>query len=105
MPLTPEEIRALICCRIGSAIGSKDYPLRVRIEGEIEGLLYALTGKRTSVAAISDAGELLDAAGIPHTRDGLGILAIPDDWLEAHDMKAVPDNRRVVHPKFAPQGV
>lgn len=69
--------------------------------GQIQGLLYALTGQYTSLASTSFSGDILDLAGIPYTRQG-ETIQVSDEWLKNHGFS--PDDKGGYsdrHPRFS----
>lgn len=98
-PLTPTELRAIIYVRLGAA-GNSSGAHRNTIIGQIQGLIFALTGE---VHHFWDkSSEVLDAAGIPYVRHEDGTLETSDDWMKEHGFD--PDGKGGYgdhHPRFS----
>jgi hypothetical protein len=90
-PLTPAELRAAIYVRIGVACACCNTHRRNRQFGQIQGMLYALTGEVHHVDLDTPTTSTLTAAGIPFVERPDGVLETPDEWMKEHGFEQEPD--------------
>jgi hypothetical protein len=82
--------------RVQAATGSCNSHHINRVEGQIEGLLAALTGERPAIGRANS--EILRAASIPFTLDGEFVI-YDDAWLAKMGFECADDGD-LSHPKF-----
>lgn len=101
--LDEKELRAIIYCRLTAASDSCNSHHRNRVYGQIQGLLYALTGEYLSLGDHSPTSDIFDFAGIPYKKlKGGATLEIPDEWMKEHGFD--PDGKGGYgdhHPRFS----
>ena len=77
MALSDDDLRCMIVLRLEAAYGSCNHSHLDRVEGQIQGLMAALTGEPCHT---SNACEVLKMAGIPFAFKDRG-FEYDDDWL------------------------
>lgn len=100
--LTREEIQALIVHRVFACCASCNSHHITTVIGQIRGLLAVLNDGETILGHEADfAWNVLEAAGVPHTRDGNG-WQVPDEWMLAAGFRpdSLAEGSTPSHPKF-----
>ncbi len=103
-PLTPTELRALIYVRLGVASQASRQHRNI-VVGQVEALLFALTGEHRSLQHLSDSRAILDFAGIPYivhkVHEG-NMLETSDEWMKEHGFDPDPKGGYGDHhPRFS----
>lgn len=102
MPLTPTELRALIYIRLGVASQSTNRHHQAIVLGQIEALVFALTGEHRPLQHVVSSKDIFDYASIPYTDHENGMLETPDEWMKEHGF--APDGEGGYgdhHPRFS----
>jgi hypothetical protein len=89
MAPTHQELRAQVLVRLEAADSCTTD--RERIYGQIQGLIFALTGEVKLLGDETPTSAILSFAGIPFTHVQEGNLEITDEWMVEHGFEKGAD--------------
>lgn len=81
--LTESRLRAAIYCRLKDAY-TANHTRRIRVFGQIEGMVFTLTGQHFPVTVDTKVADILTVCSIPYVQKEDGVLETPDEWMQLH---------------------